>query len=72
MRIAILITLALLSATAAQGQPAAKNVVSGNLLKLSFFNSTNPDCSSRGRSEIRLIRVGCGTTATSAGSSAKR
>jgi hypothetical protein len=57
MRAAASNIIALLSATSAQGQPAVKNVVSGNSLKLSFFNSTNPDCSSRGRSEIRLIRA---------------
>jgi hypothetical protein len=57
MRTAITIAIALFSATAAQGQSANRYVVSGHQLKLSFFNSTNPDCSSRGRSEIRLIRA---------------
>jgi hypothetical protein len=57
MRTAITITFALLSATTAQGQSATKNAVSGHSLKLSFFNSTNPDCSSRGQSTIRLIRA---------------
>jgi hypothetical protein len=57
MRTAGMVTFALLSVTAAQGQPAVKSVVAGNSLKLSFFNSTNPDCSSRGKSEIRLTRA---------------
>jgi hypothetical protein len=57
MRTAGMVTFALLSVTAAQGQPAVKNVVAGNSLKLSFFNSTNPDYSSRGKSEIRLSRA---------------
>lgn len=57
MRTAITITFALLSVTGAQSQTAVRNVISGNPLKLSFFNSTNPDCSSRGRSTIRLIRA---------------
>jgi hypothetical protein len=56
MRTAVTITFALLSATGAQGQTAVKNVISGNSLKLSFFNSTNPDCSSRGPSTVRLVR----------------
>jgi hypothetical protein len=56
MRTAITITFALFSATGAQGQTAVKNVTSGNSLKLSFFNSTNPDCSSRGPSTVRLVR----------------
>src|SRR5262249_44444811 len=57
MRATITIAIALFSATAAQGQSATRYVVSGHQLKLSFFNSTNPDCSSRGRSEVRLIRA---------------
>lgn len=57
MRTAIAIALALLSATAAQGQSATKYAVSGRPLKLSFFNSTNPDCSNVGRPTIRLIRA---------------
>jgi hypothetical protein len=57
MRTAATITFVLLSVTGAQTQTAVKNVISGNPLKLAFFNSTNPDCSSRGRSTIRLIRA---------------
>lgn len=57
MRTALTIALALLSATAAQGQSATKYVVSGRPLKLSFFASTNPDCSNVGRPTIRLIRA---------------
>ena len=55
MRTAITIALALFSATAAQGQSAIKYAVSGRPLKLSFFGTTNPDCSSVGRPTIRLI-----------------
>src|SRR5215470_19735909 len=57
MRTAVTIALALFSATAAQGQSATKYAVSGRPLKLSFFNSTNPDCSTVGRPTIRLIRA---------------
>jgi len=57
MRSAITIALALFSATAAQAQSATKYAVSGRPLKLSFFNSTNPDCSTVGRPTIRLIRA---------------
>jgi hypothetical protein len=60
MRTAITIVFALLSATAAQGQSAqsaTKYAVSGRSLKLSFYNSTNPDCSSPGRPTIRIIRA---------------
>jgi len=57
MRSAITIALALFSATAAQAQSATKYAVSGRSLKLSFFNSTNPDCSTVGRPTIRLIRA---------------
>jgi hypothetical protein len=56
MRTAVTIALALFSATAAQAQSATKYVVSGRPLKLSFFGSTNPDCSNVGRPTIRLIR----------------
>src|SRR5262249_53526050 len=42
--------------TGAQGQTAVKSVIAGGQLKLAFFNSTNPDCSSRGQSSVRLIR----------------
>jgi hypothetical protein len=55
-RTAITIAVALFSATAAQAQSATKYVVSGRPLKLSFFASTNPDCSNVGRPTIRLIR----------------
>ena len=57
VRAVLTMTVALLSVTGAQSQTAAKNVISGNQLKLSFFNSTNPDCSSRGQSSVRLIRA---------------
>ena len=57
MRTAITIALALFSATAAQGQSATKYAVSRRSLKLSFFNSTNPDCSTVGRPTIRLTRA---------------
>ena len=57
MRAAITIAIALLSATAAHGQSVTKYAVSGHPLKLSFFNSTNPDCSSVGRPTIRLVRA---------------
>ena len=56
MRTAVTLTFTLLSATGAQSQTAVKNVISGTSLKLSFFNSTNPDCSSRGPSTVRLVR----------------
>ena len=57
MRTAIMIAFALLFVTAAQGQSAGKYAISGRPLKLSFFNSTNPDCSSPGRPTIRLSRA---------------
>jgi len=57
MRTAITIALALFSATAAQAQSATKYAVSGRPLRLSFFNSTNPDCTTEGRPTIRLIRA---------------
>jgi hypothetical protein len=57
IRAAITIAIALFSATAAQGQSAIKYVVSGRPLKLSFFSTTNPDCSSGGRPTIRLTRA---------------
>jgi len=57
MRTAITIAIALFSATAAQAQSASKYALSGRPLKLSFFNSTNPDCSSVGRPTIRLVRA---------------
>jgi hypothetical protein len=56
MRTAITIAFVLFSATAAPGQSATKYAVSGRPLKLSFFASTNPDCSTVGRPAIRLIR----------------
>jgi hypothetical protein len=37
--------------------PITKYVVSGRPLKLSYFSSTNPDCSTAGRPTIRLIRA---------------
>jgi hypothetical protein len=56
MRTAITIALAVFFATAAQGQSATKYAVSGRPLKLSFFSTTNPDCSTVGRPAIGLIR----------------
>jgi len=57
MRTAITIAIALLSVTSAQGQSSTKYAISGRPLKLSFFSSTNPDCSSLGRPTIRLVRA---------------
>jgi len=57
LRTAITIAIALFSASAAQGQSTTKYAVSGRSLKLSFFYSTNPDCSMVGRPTIRLIRT---------------
>jgi hypothetical protein len=51
------VTTTLLSATAAQGQTATKYAVSGRPLKLSFFATVNPDCSSVGQTTIRLTRA---------------
>jgi len=56
MRAGFAIVLALLSATAAQGQSVTKYAVSGRAVRLDFFNTTNPDCSTVGRPTIRLIR----------------
>ena len=56
-RTAITIALALFSSTAVQAQSATKYAISGRPLKLSFFNSTHPDCSTVGRPTIRLIRA---------------
>lgn len=50
------VTIAL-SATAAQGQTRTKTVVSGRQLKLNFFYSVKPDCSSGGRPTIRVTRA---------------
>jgi hypothetical protein len=57
MRTAVAIALALFSATAARGQSTTKYAISGRPLKLSFFSTTNPDCSSVGRPTIRLTRA---------------
>jgi hypothetical protein len=57
MRTTVAIAIALLSASAAQGQSVTKYAVSGLPLKLDFAYSTNPDCSSIGRPTIRLSRA---------------
>jgi hypothetical protein len=50
-----LMAIALMSATAAQAQ-STKYAVSGRLVTLNFYNSTNPDCTSVGRPTIRIVR----------------
>src|SRR5262245_49865344 len=57
MAIALMPATAAMSATAAQAQYSTKYAVSGQPLKLTFFNSTNPDCSSVGRPTIRIVRA---------------
>jgi hypothetical protein len=57
VRTTIAIAIALLSATAAQGQSVTKYAVSGLPLKLDFAASVNPDCSSIGRPTVRLSRA---------------
>ena len=57
MRSSIAMAIALMSATAAQAQYSTKYAVSGQPLKLAFFNSTNPDCSSVGPPTIRIVRA---------------
>src|SRR5262245_868774 len=54
---AFTVVFSLLSVSSAQSQTAVKHVIAGNSLKLSFFNSTNPDCSSRGQSTVRITRA---------------
>jgi hypothetical protein len=51
------VAIAALSATAVQGRTISKTVATGRPLKLGFFSSVNPDCSSRGRPTIRLTRA---------------
>jgi hypothetical protein len=65
MRTAITIAVALLSATAAQGQsvtmnPVTRYAASGHPLKLSFFSATNPDCSPVGQPTVSLSAPGHG------------
>ena len=59
MRTSIAIAIALMSATAAegQGQTRTRTVVSGQTIRLGFYDATNPDCSAVGRTTIRLTRA---------------
>jgi hypothetical protein len=41
----------------ARHTPGHNDVVAGHPVKLSFFNSINHDCSSRGESTLRIIRA---------------
>jgi len=54
MRTSIAIAIALMSATAAHGQTATRTVVSGQTMRIGFYNTTNPDCTAVGRTTIRL------------------
>lgn len=56
MRVLVAIVVLLFAGHAAKAQYAYKTVVAGNSVKLGFFNSTNPDCTSIGFATVRILQ----------------